>query len=195
MTTRVEKAEATKAQICVSAKIVFVDKGYSGTKVEDIATHAQVSKGSIFHHYNDKQQLALQVARELSSDNLDSLDHISKEQPSFDELLLFLKQQVKAPSNTRWSATQLLLELLLDERERSGREYFTLVAKELVDPFYHKLGDVFNTLGFSSPNITARLFLSLLDGIALHLTLENRIGDDKLIDDLFSVIKELFTPV
>lgn len=44
-------------QILAGAKSVFLERGYEGTSVEEIARRAQVSKGTIYNYFPDKQTL------------------------------------------------------------------------------------------------------------------------------------------
>lgn len=44
-------------QILEGAKSVFLERGYEGTSVEEIARRAQVSKGTIYNYFPDKQTL------------------------------------------------------------------------------------------------------------------------------------------
>lgn len=44
-------------QILAGAKSVFLERGYEGASVEEIARRAQVSKGTIYNYFPDKQTL------------------------------------------------------------------------------------------------------------------------------------------
>jgi len=56
-----EESERTRQQILSAAKELFIRKGYSATSMEDIRSHANVSKGSIYYHFRSKQQLFLEI--------------------------------------------------------------------------------------------------------------------------------------
>lgn len=61
-TTRQLRAEATKRNIAESALHLFSEHGVSGTSTRQIAEHAGVSEGLIFHHFPDKSALLRAVA-------------------------------------------------------------------------------------------------------------------------------------
>src|SRR3984957_14303517 len=52
----------SKSQLLNAALQVIRAKGYAGTTVEDICLEAGVTKGSFFHHFKSKDELALSAA-------------------------------------------------------------------------------------------------------------------------------------
>ena len=50
---------ATAAAIMLAAERHFLDKGFHGTKIEDVATDADVATGSIYVHFGSKEGLYL----------------------------------------------------------------------------------------------------------------------------------------
>jgi TetR/AcrR family transcriptional repressor of nem operon len=62
----------SKTKLLDAALYVIRAKGYSATRVEDICAAAGLTKGSFFHHFESKEDLALAAAEHFSSmaDNL-----------------------------------------------------------------------------------------------------------------------------
>ncbi|MGW0246329.1 TetR/AcrR family transcriptional regulator [Nocardia goodfellowii] len=56
-------AALTKNAIVDAAKKLFVERGYDDTSVDDIARASNVSKGAVYHHFRDKQQVFAEVYR------------------------------------------------------------------------------------------------------------------------------------
>lgn len=52
-----EEAEITKQNLLAAGLEVFSRKGYSATRVEDIAKQANVTTGAIYHHFGGKSEL------------------------------------------------------------------------------------------------------------------------------------------
>jgi TetR/AcrR family transcriptional repressor of nem operon len=52
----------SKAALLDAALSVFRAKGYTATRVEDICEAAELSKGSFFHHFRSKEDLAIAAA-------------------------------------------------------------------------------------------------------------------------------------
>jgi TetR/AcrR family transcriptional regulator, transcriptional repressor for nem operon len=55
----VSKAELTKRRIVEKAAIVFNQKGYAGTSINDIMEAAGLQKGGIYHHFKSKDDIAV----------------------------------------------------------------------------------------------------------------------------------------
>lgn len=49
-----EDAAVTRQKLLEAALVVFGQRGYDGTSLDDIAAEAGVTKGSIFHHFGSK---------------------------------------------------------------------------------------------------------------------------------------------
>jgi AcrR family transcriptional regulator len=72
---RQEYAELTRTAILEAASERFVADGYAATSIDVVAALARVSKGSVYHHFNDKAELfeAVFVAQEQRL--LDAVNH------------------------------------------------------------------------------------------------------------------------
>lgn len=58
---------ASKTRLLDAALQVIRTKGYSGTTVDDICEAAKLTKGSFFHHFHGKEDLALAAAEHFSA--------------------------------------------------------------------------------------------------------------------------------
>jgi TetR/AcrR family transcriptional repressor of nem operon len=57
----------SKTKLLDAAMHVIRAKGYAGTTVDDICHHAGVTKGSFFHHFKSKDELAIAAAGHFSN--------------------------------------------------------------------------------------------------------------------------------
>ena len=55
-------ASASKGRLLDAALIVIRTKGYAATTIDDVCAEAGVTKGSFFHHFKSKEDLALAAA-------------------------------------------------------------------------------------------------------------------------------------
>ncbi|WP_018699593.1 TetR/AcrR family transcriptional regulator [Amorphus coralli] len=62
----------SRARLLDAALIVFRTRGYTATRVEDVCAEAGVTKGSFFHHFKTKEELAV-AAAERFSEHADTL--------------------------------------------------------------------------------------------------------------------------
>src|SRR5258708_20805976 len=53
----------SKIRLLDAAMQVFRAKGYSATTVDDVCASAQLTKGSFFHHFKSKEELAVSAAQ------------------------------------------------------------------------------------------------------------------------------------
>lgn len=58
------RKEARPAELLAAALELFVEKGYAGTRLEDVAARAQVSKGTLYLYFANKEELFKAVVRE-----------------------------------------------------------------------------------------------------------------------------------
>lgn len=56
----------SQAKLLDAALIVFRTKGYTATRIEDVCAEAGVTKGSFFHHFKTKEELAVAAAGRFS---------------------------------------------------------------------------------------------------------------------------------
>lgn len=64
MNSRQEQKEQRRQKILYAALDLFVTKGYSATKISDIADHASMSVGLMFHYFESKEKLYQELARQ-----------------------------------------------------------------------------------------------------------------------------------
>jgi TetR/AcrR family transcriptional regulator, transcriptional repressor for nem operon len=62
-----DRQHESKTKLLDAALYVIRAKGYSATRVEDICEAACLTKGSFFHHFSSKEELALAAAEHFSS--------------------------------------------------------------------------------------------------------------------------------
>ncbi|MDA8621098.1 TetR/AcrR family transcriptional regulator [Psychrosphaera sp.] len=57
--------DKTRNNLLEIASCLFQAKGYNGTSLTDILTKAEVSKGALYHHFSNKQDLLYAIVDEL----------------------------------------------------------------------------------------------------------------------------------
>jgi AcrR family transcriptional regulator len=68
MSTREERAEATRAQLLASARELFAVRGYAGVGTEDVVRAAGLTRGALYHHFPDKRELFAAVHEQLEKE-------------------------------------------------------------------------------------------------------------------------------
>lgn len=63
-----ERAVATCAALIASARALFTDPGYNATGTSDVVARAAVTRGALYHHFADKEELFEAVFRQVLED-------------------------------------------------------------------------------------------------------------------------------
>jgi AcrR family transcriptional regulator len=62
--TRQRRKEARPAELTAAALELFVEKGFAGTRLDDVAARAGVSKGTLYLYFDSKEALFKAVIQE-----------------------------------------------------------------------------------------------------------------------------------
>ncbi|MEU6873377.1 TetR/AcrR family transcriptional regulator [Streptomyces sp. NPDC046751] len=82
METNEQGRSARKRQAIMEAATgVFMEKGYSGTSMDDIAKLAAVSKQTVYKHFSDKEKLFSEIVL-ATTDRLDGMIALAADVPS-----------------------------------------------------------------------------------------------------------------
>ena len=153
-----------KQKLFDAAMKLFESQGYFATTVKQITVEANVSKGLVYNYFNSKEELlvALIVA---STDKMGSVAETLAPSESIEESLsLFVDNYLNyLKSEKRFLKLQLTLMLmpeLKDVVNKPLQQRANLLLQILIDWFKHA--------HISQPENKARLFLAMLDGVALH---------------------------
>jgi AcrR family transcriptional regulator len=63
------RADKTRARLIEAASTVFAEKGYEGASVGDVAAEAGYTKGAVYAHFRNKEDLLLAIAESLLADD------------------------------------------------------------------------------------------------------------------------------
>ena len=89
MTVRDDQKEKRRQEILYAGLSLFIQKGYSGTTIKDIAGAVGMSVGLMFHYFASKEELYLELV------NLGIDGPMSSVQPTQLEPLLFFEETAK----------------------------------------------------------------------------------------------------
>jgi len=67
-TLREEYSEATRRALLAAARTLFAEQGYQGTSIEAVVRAARVTRGALYHHFEDKRALLDALVVELQGE-------------------------------------------------------------------------------------------------------------------------------
>jgi AcrR family transcriptional regulator len=68
MTARAEAGSATRDKIVATARKLFTTRGYEGTSTESVLEESGVSRGALYHHFENKKALFAAVLEAVEGD-------------------------------------------------------------------------------------------------------------------------------
>jgi AcrR family transcriptional regulator len=80
-TLKEEHAEATRAALIESARALFAERGYAAVSIEEIVRRARVTRGALYHHFDDKADLFRAVFESVQRDLAERLLDAASSQP------------------------------------------------------------------------------------------------------------------
>jgi AcrR family transcriptional regulator len=75
--TQAERLATTRAALLKAARTVFAEQGYEVASTEEIVRQAKVTRGALYHHFEDKRALFDAVASEVARDIATSIDKVT----------------------------------------------------------------------------------------------------------------------
>jgi AcrR family transcriptional regulator len=73
MSAREERAQATRAELVRVARELFSERGYAEVGTEEIVGAARVTRGALYHHFRNKQDLFRAVHEQLEQEFVEKI--------------------------------------------------------------------------------------------------------------------------
>lgn len=128
-----EESEKTRQSILDAAESVFLAKGLAQATMADIADAAGISRGAVYGHYRNKQEVAVAMCQRGFRELADSLPVLAA--PWCDQivelLLLFMRRSASCSSGER------VLEILYSKMEEQEEHCYLFRLRNLFEKRCH----------------------------------------------------------
>ncbi len=166
-----EIREKTRATILESALALFAIRGFHGTSIDAIASHAKISKGLLYHYFAGKKKiLEAIIYNGLAEIETLFADTAVIEDPFQHIAVLIERSLTLADSNEHF--WRLYISLLLQPDVWADFQTKFLAFAESTTDLMERL---FRDAGVENPREEALLLLAIFDGVGLHAII-NRDG-------------------
>ncbi len=85
-------AEQRRRQLLIAARSLFLKKGFRGTTTEEIARKAKLTKGALYFHFKNKQDILLELLKNMHKEVVISIEAIPEGKGSPVDLLQALME-------------------------------------------------------------------------------------------------------
>jgi AcrR family transcriptional regulator len=113
--TRTESREQTRRRLLEAAAVLFAQKGYQGTSVDDVAESAGYSKGALYYNFETKDELFKALVDENITRMISGLEAALEGAPTIEAKLEAL-QGVLTAGERRRGGEHLWFEVLTQAR-------------------------------------------------------------------------------
>ena len=164
-----------KRRLIVDAAIkVFAEKGYHGTRISDIADHAEIAYGLVYHYFKNKEEILDTIFLERWGAFIDAVKAIADDGRSVEDKLL----SIAAVTLTAYRRHPEWVKILVFEIQRTQRfadpdrvrlvgQLFALIARILREG--QQRGELREDL---DPTLACYIFVGGLDIVVTNRVLD-----------------------
>ena len=192
--------ERRRQQIIVAAKRVFSEKGFSKATMEDIAREAELSPGTLYLYFKNKDELYASLSLRILQYMNIRLEDVKKEKDSNPE------QKITSIKEALYDVYQFDPLILINMFHLQSSETLKNLSSQLLDNISELsrnslqiLAEIFaaspdaNRLLTSRPNAVADIVWSLFTGVVLWEESKRMIDDDKdVLKNTLDIAFEIF---
>ena len=178
----------TKSKILESAIKIFSEKGYFKTKVSDIVANANLSQGTFYNYFTNKDECFMEILKSLNNETIEKMNKIIDENQSL-EIIFYLTEILFE----KLFENKLITKIFIFEARSSSNKF-----QELFYEFKNGLNDLFKGVIEKKygkiKNVDTKMLIfngAIHEIIEIHLLYNNE-DLDTILKILKSCINEIF---
>jgi AcrR family transcriptional regulator len=86
--TQAERRAATRRALLDAARSLFAERGYHGAAAEEIVRRAGLTRGALYHHFEDKKDLFRAVVDEIEGEIDEKVEEAQRTHPGLPEAVM-----------------------------------------------------------------------------------------------------------
>ncbi|WP_257214449.1 TetR/AcrR family transcriptional regulator [Vibrio coralliilyticus] len=160
-----------REQIIEVATELFAENGFEKTPISTICERAEVSKGLVFHHFKNKNELLREVFVQITNiiEDTDQNDEShAKSEDRLEAMINAIFDGMTVPEHRK--IYQFNFSVMVHPSTRE-------IVADLIDKRYQGLRqsteDVFRSLSYPNPELVTKMFVAEIDGIAMNYLLND----------------------
>ena len=176
---RAQVVERNRDAVLAAARRVFIDKGYAGATLEEIAEEAGFSKGVMYSQFESKADLFLHLLERRIEDRSNQNKRVVAQSAGADGLRTLLDRAAED-----WLAEMPWFRLLIEFRALAARDpivnarYAAAHARTL-DGLASDIQTLWAKAGLE-PNVPVRVMAEFIQALAMGATLERAANPDAM---------------
>lgn len=133
-----EKAVKTKERILETAERIILQRGFTGTSIDEIVKQSHITKGGFFYHFNGKNDLAVKLLeRYLAADDVFFAQLYTRAKSLVDDplqqMLVFLKLLAEAMGQLHVTHPGCLAASFVYESQQFDEEILSLIESGITN--------------------------------------------------------------
>lgn len=195
-TSRTIQKEETRKKIIEEAKGLFSAKSIRSVSTQEIATAAGIAKGSIFHHFENKEELVSAVMINFFSEFNEKFEFFVielKSDPSdYKNIITSFLEDLFNYEFENPNLTKFVLDFMAEYSENKDKAGPFTDMMNAIDEYMSGLLDIFNILEIKNGEVKALIFFAMLDGLSLQMDFEFGLSRDiipELVKEILLVIE------
>lgn len=161
--------QMAKEKIRIAAMELFMKRGYHATSIEDVAKHANISKGLLYNYYKGKEELLSTMIQARIDELIQVMEAASSQESPAEQLKHIVEGAI---NNVRQKPAVFQFYLHLQTQPEADEvlsKYSKLLIEESARQF-HLQCEMFENLGVKEPRKRSLYFSSVLQGLMFMIS-------------------------
>lgn len=195
-TSRTIQKEETRRKIIEKAKVLFSTKSIRSVSTQEIATAAGIAKGSIFHHFANKEELVSAVMINFFDEFNEKFElfivDLKSDPSGYKNIITYFLEDLFNYEFENPNLTKFILDFMAEYSENKDKDGPFKDMMVAIDKYMSGLLDIFKILEIKNGEVKALIFFAMLDGLSLQMDFEFGLSRDiipELVKEILLVIE------